>query len=73
MMQKRFGSFEDRLAEEMQRLSEQAQTVPAGQERDALLKKVRQAKVAAEISQWLSSPGLQPPTALAAIERTKII
>ena len=73
MLQKRFGSFEERLVGEVQRLTEQAQMMPAGQDRDALLKKARQAKIAADISQWLSSPGLQPPTALADIKRAKII
>jgi len=30
-------------------------------ERDALLRKARQAETAANIDEWLDSPGLQPP------------
>jgi hypothetical protein len=35
--------------------------LPAGQERDALLKKARIEEVAAHLSEWLNSPGLEPP------------
>jgi hypothetical protein len=36
-----------------------SQLPPAGEEREDLLKKVREADVADE---WLNSPGLKPPT-----------
>jgi hypothetical protein len=35
--------------------------LPPGRERDALLKKASQADTLANIEEWLSSPGLQPP------------
>ena len=38
-----------------------AQKLPYGKERDALLKKARQLETASQINQWLSSPGLSPP------------
>ncbi|SCB49670.1 hypothetical protein GA0061099_1011129 [Bradyrhizobium yuanmingense] len=33
----------------------------SGPERDALLKKARQADVANHLNDWVKSPGLQPP------------
>ena len=38
-----------------------ADALPPGPERDALLKKARQADTASYLSQRLTSPGLQPP------------
>jgi hypothetical protein len=38
-----------------------ANLLPPGPERDALLKKIRQADTAARLDQWAQSPGLQPP------------
>ncbi len=43
-------------------LREQAGKLPPGPEREALLKKLRQANTAAHIEQWANSPGLKPPT-----------
>jgi hypothetical protein len=40
---------------------EKAEQLPPGEEREDLLKKVRQAETAAHIDDWASSPGLQPP------------
>ncbi len=54
-------SFEDRLAGEAARLRQEAAALPAGVERELLLRKARQAETAAHISEWLSSPGLRPP------------
>jgi hypothetical protein len=39
----------------------EAQNLPHGKERDALMRKARQLKTASQINQWLSSPELQPP------------
>ncbi len=64
MQRRRFRnvlSFPDRLASEAERLREEAEKLPHGPERDALLKKVRQANTARHLSEWLTSPGLQPP------------
>jgi hypothetical protein len=52
---------EERLAEVVQRLKEQAKALPPGIERDALMRKVRQAETAAHLNEWITSPGLQPP------------
>jgi len=55
-------TFPDRLEKEAQRLRQEAETKPAGRERDELLRKARQAGIAAHIDEWVSSPGLKPPT-----------
>ena len=39
----------------------EAQKLPYGKEREALVRKARQLEAASQINQWLSSPGLQPP------------
>ena len=39
----------------------EAQKLPHGKERDALVRKARQLETASQINQWLSSPELQPP------------
>jgi hypothetical protein len=56
------ATFEERLSEEAKRLKEAAEQQPPGSlARDRLLRRARQAETAAHISDWLSSPGLQPP------------
>jgi hypothetical protein len=65
MQRRRFKNtltFPDRLAKEAELLREEAKTKPPGPERDGLLRKARQADTAAHIDQWVSSPGLKPPT-----------
>jgi len=54
-------TFGDRLAHEAERLREKARRVPAGKERESLLRKVRQLETALHIDEWLSSPGLRTP------------
>ena len=54
-------SLEVRLAEEAESLREEAKVLAPGIERETLLKKARQADVAAHMSEWLRSPGLRPP------------
>jgi hypothetical protein len=39
----------------------EAQNLPPGKKRDALVRKARQLETASQINQWLSSPGLKPP------------
>ena len=39
-----------------------AEKLPQGKEREDLLRKARQLETASHINEWLSSPGLQPPT-----------
>jgi hypothetical protein len=55
------SSLEQRLAQQAVRLRKQAQGTPFGVERERLLRKARQAETASHLSEWLRSPGLQPP------------
>lgn len=52
----------ERLAAEAKSLRERAEALPPGLERDELLKKARQDETAAHMTDWLTSPGLQPPS-----------
>ena len=64
MQRRRFKhvlSFPDRLANESERLREEAEKLPHGPKREILLRKARQADIALRVDEWLSSPGLQPP------------
>ncbi|TGN85130.1 hypothetical protein EOW77_0019990 [Bradyrhizobium yuanmingense] len=54
-------TLEDRLSAWVQQVREQASKLPPGPERDALLKKARQADVANHLNDWVKSPELQPP------------
>jgi hypothetical protein len=54
-------SLEERLAQEAERLREQAKELPHGPEREILLRKARQAEIGSHMSEWLTSPGLQAP------------
>ena len=55
-------TFQQRLAEEAHRLREAAQALSPGTAQELLLARARQAETAARVDQWLTSPGLQPPT-----------
>jgi hypothetical protein len=54
-------SLAERLLNEAKRARVLASSLPPGRERDDLLRKARNADVAARIEDWLRSPGLQPP------------
>ncbi|VIO71453.1 hypothetical protein CI1B_36370 [Bradyrhizobium ivorense] len=54
-LQERLNAFADDIFHKAERL-------PPGAERDQLLKRARTAEIAADIDQWVSSPGLQSPT-----------
>jgi hypothetical protein len=54
-------SLEERLAEDVKRLREEAKLLPPGAMRDATLRKARQAETGSHMSAWLRSPELQPP------------
>jgi len=54
-------AFEQRLQRLAGEAREAAGRLPDGQQRDALLRKARQAETAAHLNQWLSSPGPQSP------------
>ncbi len=55
-------SLGDRLISEAHRLREQADKATTPQERDRLLREAWQTETAAHVDQWLTSPGLQPPS-----------
>jgi len=64
MQRRRFKqttSLEQRLAEEAHRLREQAKTLPPGADRERLLRKAREDEMVAQMTGWITSPGLQPP------------
>ena len=54
-------TLQDRLAAWSKKVEEQAAKLPPGPERDALIKKARQADIASHLNDWARSPGLQPP------------
>ena len=58
---KQASTLEARLALEARQLREEATRLPPGVERERLLRKARQDETAAHMSEWLLSPGLQPP------------
>lgn len=58
---KQTRSLEERLGDEAKALREKAKSLPPGAEKEALLKKARQAETGAHMSEWLASPGLQAP------------
>ena len=63
MLRRRFKQtvpLEERLIEQAKRWREEARFVRIG-ERDRLIKRARQAEAAAHLTDWLTSPGLQPP------------
>jgi hypothetical protein len=58
---KQTSSLEKRFAEEARRLREEAEFLPHGPARDEALRRARQAETGSHMSEWLRSPGLQPP------------
>jgi hypothetical protein len=55
-------SFEERMAREAERFRKAAEDQPAGSTaRELLSRRARQAETASHMSDWLRSPGLQPP------------
>jgi hypothetical protein len=64
MQRRRFKqttSLEACLAEEANRLREEARSLPPGAEREEMLRKARQAETGSHMTEWLTSPGLRPP------------
>jgi hypothetical protein len=51
----------ERLSEEAKLLWDEAKTLPPGPRREELLKKARETETTRHLSEWLTSPGLQPP------------
>ena len=64
MQRRRFkenAPLNQRLTEQAERLRKEAKGTPPGIEREKLIRQARQAETASHMSEWLSSPGLQPP------------
>jgi hypothetical protein len=58
---KQVVSLKDRLIQQAQNFRRQAEEMPAGVQRDELMRKARQAEMTAHLDDWISSPGLRPP------------
>ncbi|MCA1501670.1 hypothetical protein [Bradyrhizobium sp. NBAIM14] len=58
---KQTRSLEERLAEEARRLRDEAAQLPHGPAREQVIRKARQCETGSHMSEWLKSPGLQPP------------
>jgi hypothetical protein len=54
-------SFKDRLSAWAKEVRAQAANLKPGSERDALLRRARQADTAAHLDEWANSAGLQSP------------
>lgn len=54
-------TFSDNIAAEKAKLEAQLAKLKPGPQMDTLLRKIRQLETAAHMSEWLSSPELQPP------------
>ena len=60
MVKKRI--VEQKWHEQSEAAKQEAAKLPQGKLKDQLLLEARQLQTASQINQWLSSPGLQPPT-----------
>ena len=60
MVKKR--TVEQKWHEQSEAAKQEAAKLPQGKLKDQLLREARQLQIASQINQWLSSPGLQPPT-----------
>jgi hypothetical protein len=54
-------TIEQKWHQQSEDAKNEAQKLPYGKEREALLRKARQLETASRINQWLSSPELKPP------------
>ena len=58
---KQTDPLEERLSAEAIRLRDEARLLPPGAVREQVLRRARQCETGAHMSEWLRSPGLQPP------------
>jgi hypothetical protein len=54
--------LKERLAQEAERLRQEAKGTPPGIERERMIRRARQAETALHFNDWLSSPGLKAST-----------
>ena len=55
-------TVEQKWHEQSEAAKQEAAKLPYGKLKSELLREARQLETASQISQWVSSPGLQPPT-----------
>jgi hypothetical protein len=55
-------TVEQKWHEQSEAAKQEAARLPDGRLKDQLLLEARQLQTASQINQWLSSPGLRPPT-----------
>jgi hypothetical protein len=55
-------TVEQKWHEQSEATKDEAAKLPHGKLKDQLLRKARQLETASQTGQWLSSPGLRPPT-----------
>jgi hypothetical protein len=53
-------TIEQKLHQQSEEAKSEAERLPYGKEREALVRKARQLKTASQIDRWISSPALQP-------------
>ena len=58
---KQTSSLKDRLTSFAKEAREKASRLPPGAEKEAMLKKARQANTAVHLEDWINSQGLRPP------------
>jgi hypothetical protein len=54
-------TIEEKWHQQSEAAKNEAEKLPYGKEREALVRKARQLQTASQINQWLSSPELQSP------------
>jgi hypothetical protein len=54
-------TIEEKWRQQSEAAKNEAQKLPHGKEREALVRKARQLETASHINEWLSSPGLAAP------------
>jgi hypothetical protein len=54
-------TIEEKWRQQSEAAKNEAQKLPHGKEREALVRKARQLETASHINEWLSSPGLATP------------
>jgi hypothetical protein len=54
-------TIEEKWRQQSEAAQQEAEKLPYGKKREALVRKARQLQTASQIDRWLSSPALQPP------------
>jgi hypothetical protein len=55
------STIEETWRQQSEAAKSEAEKLPFGKERDALIRTARQLRTASQTNQWLSSPELKPP------------